>query len=102
MVGPREAAVLCGPRCFNAFFEEVEDGEDLKQVRDGEGSWKQVTRYHHVGAGQGDFNLEAQSPQYQPWLLVTLGGLGALLAFMILAVAHQKSYSRCLYIYIYI
>ena len=31
----REAKVpLCGPRCFNAIFEEVEDEEKLKQAGD--------------------------------------------------------------------
>jgi hypothetical protein len=31
----REAKVpLCGPRCFNAFFEEVDDEEKLTQARE--------------------------------------------------------------------
>eukprot|EP00435_Cladocopium_sp_Y103_P011944 s3798_g3.t1 len=65
----REAKVplpLCGPRCFNAFFEEVDDEAKLTQagdlpetcdstVPDGQGAYRQVVRYYHVGQGQGDF-----------------------------------------------
>ncbi|CAK9020785.1 unnamed protein product [Durusdinium trenchii] len=84
MVGPRQAAVLCGPRCFQAFFEEVDEEEGLKQVRDGEGAYKQVVRYHHVGAGRGDFEPVTPQPATQTQLMWV--PLGILLLFFVLSV----------------
>ena len=52
-------------------------------MRDGEGAYKQVVRYHHVGAGRGDFEPVTPQPATQTQLMWV--PLGILLLFFVLS-----------------
>ncbi|CAL1154651.1 unnamed protein product [Cladocopium goreaui] len=85
----REAKVpLCGPRCFNAIFEEVDDEEKLTQVQvpDGQGAYRQVVRYYHVGRGQGDFEPVPETSGTGIGMLPVAATVASLFLVLILAV----------------
>ena len=66
--------LICFKRCTPVQPVLATANESLLQVRDGEGAYKQVTRYHHVGPGRGDFEpLPPPTSSAQSLWLVPLG-----------------------------